>query len=375
MLARLLHQTSERLLRFFVWKKSASRSGYRLRPARLRKAPRLYPGMISSLLPPRRPAKPCDAQPDCPTEFVAGTTTPVEDTNTISDHPTLPTNLPDVFRTAPNSFGLVHEYYCSAELLKPIAAGLRVTNSALHRTVDCGYTKRVLEIIHPFQNLSIFRFAHWFYTGGGNDAQGAANRLIKNVICAPDFDPRHFQGVNIQAINNALDSIDDRTSLEQISQAGDGWKTSTVTISIPTGQRSGPARPTTLPEYEDPSTCIPVQVPGLHHRSLLDIIRTRFSNPLCSRGFVYTPYKVFQTRPGAEDVRVRDELYTSDAWIEEHKRIQQLEILDDSSGMICRRERGIVALMVWSDPTQVTQFSQTSVSPVYVYFGNQPKRE
>lgn len=329
--------------------------------------------MIPTLPPPRQLPKPSDIQPDCPTGF-ATASEHVEPTKPLSTSANPPSEVDQVFRTNPNSFGLVHEYRCSAERLRPIAAGLHATNTLLRDSVDCRYVDRVHQIIHPFPNLSTFRFAHWFYTGGSNDAQGAANRLIHNVVCAPDFNSQHLQGFNIERLNSILDGIDNPKSPNEAC-AGDKWRVSAVTITIPSGQHSGRTNPLALPEHEDPGVGILFEVPGLHHRSLLEVIRSRFSDPRRSSGFVYTPYKVFQTLPDTEEIRVRNELFTSDAWIEEHSRIQELEIRADGLDTPCCHERAIAACMVWSDPTQVTQFSQTSVSPVYIYFGNQPKRE
>lgn len=324
--------------------------------------------MISSLLPPRGIPRYNNTQPDSVTSFETSTE---PTTQPDMELPNVSKQL-QTYRMTPNSFGIVHEYTCSAGLLPQIVAGLHSVNKSLQRNVDCGYVERIQQIIYPFQTLSEFRLAHWFHTGGSNDAQRAGNRLINDVICAPRFHPEHLQGSSMERINTILDGIDNPSSPEQIC-ASDNWRATSVTIRVPSGERLGPAKDSVPPASDEPNSGILFEVPGLHHRSLLEVIRARFTNPLRSSGFVYTPYKKFQTQPDSEDLRVRDELYTCDAWLEEHKHIQHHKILVD--GAPCQLEHAIVALMVWSDPTQVTQFDATSVSPVYVYFGNQSTKE
>ncbi|KIO27586.1 hypothetical protein M407DRAFT_23129 [Tulasnella calospora MUT 4182] len=65
--------------------------------------------------------------------------------------------------------------------------------------------------------------------------------------------------------------------------------------------------------------------------------------------------------------RVHDELYTSDAWIEEQARIDQLSDIPDEL------PRAIAGLMFWSDATHLTQFGAAKMWPLYLYFGNQSK--
>lgn len=216
--------------------KLQSSSGYDLRPAQLRKAPRLFPGMIPSCqIGPWKSPQPINVQPDYP-EFSPSNFDSDRHEDAASGGSVSVPDVPQNFRTAPNSFGLLHAYHCSATLLSPIAVGLWAINTSLPTRVDCRYVDRVKHIIHPFQNITSFQFAHWFYTGGSNDAQAAANRLLGSVIGAPDFDAQHLHGVMIHNINSILDCIDHPKAQEP---AGDSWRTSTVTITVPSGQPSG----------------------------------------------------------------------------------------------------------------------------------------
>ena len=71
--------------------------------------------------------------------------------------------------------------------------------------------------------------------------------------------------------------------------------------------------------------------------------------------------------------RVYDELYTSDTWIREDAKVQTIKL----GPSITERDlpRAIAAIMLWSDETVLNPFGQNKAWPVYIFFGNQPKRE
>jgi hypothetical protein len=68
-------------------------------------------------------------------------------------------------------------------------------------------------------------------------------------------------------------------------------------------------------------------------------------------------------------------MYTSDTWIREDAKIQTIKL--DHSVPASERDlpRAIAAMMVWSDGTILNPFGQNKAWPVYIFFGNQPKRE
>ena len=69
-----------------------------------------------------------------------------------------------------------------------------------------------------------------------------------------------------------------------------------------------------------------------------------------------------------ERVRVYGEMYTSRAFLE-----SQRELLESPPEPGCRAPRAIIALMFWSDETQLTSFGQAKLWPLYMYLGNNSK--
>ncbi|KAG8707451.1 hypothetical protein FRC08_000488 [Ceratobasidium sp. 394] len=121
----------------------------------------------------------------------------------------------------------------------------------------------------------------------------------------------------------------------------------------------------TFDEYGDV-----VHVPGLHTRSLVNVICAHFSAP--SSGSVgplhYTPYRHYWQHSDGTTERIYDELYTGDVWLEEHERIQNMPPIAG-----CNLERAVVAMMFGSDATHIGQFGQSYLWPIYLYFGNNSK--
>ena len=109
-------------------------------------------------------------------------------------------------------------------------------------------------------------------------------------------------------------------------------------------------------------------VPGLHYRSICSIIKSTFEDA-SSSCFHYTPFKFFW-KPTADSApqRIHDEIYSSDAMV---KAYEDLQNRPPESG--CNLERVVASLMFWSDSTHLASFGNTSLWPIYLFFGNQSK--
>ncbi|KAF9555015.1 hypothetical protein CPC08DRAFT_643499, partial [Agrocybe pediades] len=66
--------------------------------------------------------------------------------------------------------------------------------------------------------------------------------------------------------------------------------------------------------------------------------------------------------------RVISELYNSEAFIEEHEKIQKKPPEPGPS-----YETAVAAIMLWSDSTHLANFGTTSLWPIYMFFGNESK--
>ncbi|KAF8896664.1 hypothetical protein BD779DRAFT_1466557 [Infundibulicybe gibba] len=194
----------------------------------------------------------------------------------------------------------------------------------------------------PFQNMTIYRLMQWATSGSNKKTETEITRLAKSVLCAPDFNTADLIGFDAHRENARLDGSE-KDIPEDSPFAKDGWRETSVDINIPSNARGVP-----------PSK---FSIPGLHHRSLVEVIKTAFLEPLA----------LHHSSDGTESC-VYDELYTSDTWINAHNDLQKQP---PEPG--CKLERVIAGLMFWSDSTHLTNFGTAKVWPLYLYFGNLSK--
>ena len=307
-------------------------------------------------------------------------------------------HVQDTIRTALNSFGIFHEYPYRPSF-DPDASVLveDLANFPCHRapgrsdSFDDGSrnmpnTTPPPHDVHPretsariapwpFKNMTTWRFMRWLHTGSTTKSEAEASRLVQDVFHAVDFDPNDLVTINVHRENQSLDAADRVSLREQESdgevtsesggattagtsmEGGDGWCEATVEIEIPTGAKDG-----STPRMQR------LGVPGLWHRSLTEIVKSAFVGPL-SEHFHLSPFRRFwkSTVTGTVE-RLYDELYTSDAWLEAHDKLQKMERSDG-----CKLERVIAGMMFWSDATHLATFGEAKAWPVYVFFGNLSK--
>ncbi|THU80935.1 hypothetical protein K435DRAFT_694639 [Dendrothele bispora CBS 962.96] len=192
----------------------------------------------------------------------------------------------------------------------------------------------------------------WLNTGGRSKSESEATRLVQEVIKAEDFNPDDFSdNFSAQAENRRLDRSKDPSGFF------DNFKEASVTIDVPSGDKTIPAQP--------------FDVPGLMYRDILSVIKTAFQEPLADK-FHFSPYKLYHQPPGSEEVvRAYSELYNSDAFIEEHDKVQRAPL--DSQDLGCKLERVVAGIMTWSDGTHLANFGTAKLWPIYMMFGNLSK--
>lgn len=206
----------------------------------------------------------------------------------------------------------------------------------------------------PFANMSVWRLMRWLNTGSSTKSEGEVDRLVNDVLRAPDFQAEDLQNFNTHRENRHLDASNKATPLE------DNFQDASITIEVPTGRQDNQSTPRTY------------SVPGLRYRKLLNVIKAAFQDPL-SRQFHYTPFSLMHRSPITnEEQRVYGELYNSDEFINEHKRVQNRSLPPpDDPG--CKLEKVVAALMFWSDSTHLTNFGTAALWPIYLFFGNLSK--
>ena len=210
---------------------------------------------------------------------------------------------------------------------------------------------------YPYPNRSSFRLGDWYWNDGVQKSQTNFRELV-HIIGDPEFNPADIRDARWDKINQILGDNSPDKWLDNDA----GWTNSSVSIIVPFQSRRGVA--------PDPSACPrEFMVSGFYHRNIISVIREKLSNPIDTRHFHYEPYELhWQPRIDSPPIRVQGELYTSPAFVEAHRDLQE------SPGEPgCDLPRVVIALMFWSDVMHLTSFGDAELWPLYLFFGNESK--
>ena len=211
---------------------------------------------------------------------------------------------------------------------------------------------------HPYPNQSSFLLGEWYWNNGIKKSQSNFLDLLK-IVGHPDFRPEDVAQTKWKHINSQLggdlrsDSLD---SWEDERVDGD-WIETPIKIQVPFQKRS-----------EHPGQQV-FDAGKLRHRKLVSVIREKILRPSSHIHHHLEPYELYwQPYQASEPVRVHGELYSSDAFIQAHRDLQNSPRVPG-----CELPRVVVALMFASDGTELTTFSSAKLWPVYLAFGNESK--
>jgi hypothetical protein len=269
-----------------------------------------------------------------------------------SSHGTPRSQLRRVFTTVRNLFGLSRRYH-AAELPSHDPEEhneLSDIPSLLHST-------SAPQTFSPYPNLNSFRLGEWYWNGGVQKSLSSFKKLL-DIVGDRNFDPAAIRDTKWGEINNILASDDEEWTDEDV-----GWKCTPVTIEVPYQLRRGvPPDPGAGPQS--------YTIDKFYHRSLVSVIREKLSGSTGShRHFHYEPFEVNWQPDGVpRPVRVHGELYTSPAFIDAHRELQ-----DSPPEPGCDLPRVVAGLMFWSDVTHLTSFGDAKIWPLYMFFGNESK--
>lgn len=114
----------------------------------------------------------------------------------------------------------------------------------------------------------------------------------------------------------------------------------------------------------------PVQ--EIFHCPLVSFVWEFLENNPAALHFHFEPFHhIWKSHNGQGcEEHVFDEIYTSDAFLKEHNKLQNSSLEPG-----CKHPHVILALMFMSDATHLAQFGDVSLWPVYLAFGNQRKYE
>jgi hypothetical protein len=211
--------------------------------------------------------------------------------------------------------------------------------------------------LYPYPNRNSFLLGDWYWNGGAQKSQASFKDLLE-IVGSSEFHPEDVRSTKWDLINDELANDDEGEWMD----IDPGWVRTPVTITVPYQIRRGqPTDPDAGPRN--------YTIEGFYHRSLVSVIKEKLSNPADDRLFHYEPYELlWQPGHDTEPIRTYGELFTSPAFIEAHRELQ-----DSPAEPGCDLPRVIVGLMFWSDATHLTSFGDAKLHPLYMCFGNESK--
>lgn len=223
-----------------------------------------------------------------------------------------------------------------------------------------GQLRTPAETYGPFKSKTAFLLADWYWNST-NKSFLDFQKLIA-IIKEPDFSVDDAVSVNWKASFKALGANqDDLTNPNNASWiTDDGWTSSSIVIDIPFHKKMKDNKGTTA------SYC----VGKFRHRRIVSVIKEKISNREANRDFHYFPYHAsWKPTEQSAEVELYGELYASRAFRTAHEELQKLPFMEANQGL----ERVVVAMMFWSDATQLTTFTNATLWPCYLFFGNESK--
>lgn len=255
-----------------------------------------------------------------------------------------------ILKSVRNTYGLFRQYYATRfpdhDPAEKVTPDDLIDESPGH----------LANSYYPYPNQTSFLLGEWYWNDGEKKSQSSFQNLLK-IVGHPDFRPEDVADQNWRRINAKLsgDSKEDDGWEDELSD-GD-WIRTVVKINVPFHKRM------LHPGQKEFDAGI------LHHRKLVSVIKEKITRPSVHPHLHFEPYEFFwQPTDTVEPVRVHGELYTSNAFLETHRELQ------DSPGEPgCDLPRVVLGLMFASDGTQLTSFSNAKLWPVYLVIGNESK--
>ncbi|RXW14727.1 hypothetical protein EST38_g11124 [Candolleomyces aberdarensis] len=228
--------------------------------------------------------------------------------------------------------------------------------------LKCPSTSTTLsnELLHQFfPNKSTYLLLNWWLDGSNTSARSLQqfNSLVTNVLTQSDFDPHTLVGFCAEKEMERIDNL--QNGPEVVIQIQDRWMKTDVTL---------PMCPPTGVKYSSFDEVPTFPVPGMFHHSLVDLVKSALSEPAAETFHLFPFEEYWVPAPDRPPQRVLSEVYTSPIFIEEYLRVQNTQ---KQAGL--QMESVVIGLLFWSDSTHLTSFGNSSLWPIYVYFGNQSK--
>jgi len=238
------------------------------------------------------------------------------------------------------------------ETSRPWFAPYASSFESLETTLQC--TPHV-----PFLNMTTFLLMSWYYNTSKIKSQHKLDQLVNEVILTPEFSKDNLIGFRAAKELNWMDKSCRNDSSE--SGFDDQWIESSVSIPLPCDGVKH-ASEADAPRFE---------VKGLFYHHITEVIKATLTEPAAEK-FHFFPFKTYwKPAPDAPEERIYSEAYTADYFFKEYEKIRLQPRPAEKAHLI----PVIIALMIYSDATHLTNFGTALVWPIYLYFGNQSKYE
>jgi hypothetical protein len=292
-------------------------------------------------------------------------------TSSSNNATSLPPSLPRrIYVTGPrwqtprNLFGMSREYPVQpshipdlgaeiGELLLPTAQLRLCDEPRLPDQID----QDLRAAVQPFPNLTCFLF-HQFFVDSAVKSKAEESRLL-GLMRDPLWKAEDLIGFNPNHMDDLLlrgDIAHMADGHPPVPPGGRRWVETSVYLDIPLNSNGkGHVRS--------------FEIKSLYYRPLIQVIQSSLGDESILANLHLVPYKSLYQAPGSGGfTRIYDEIYTTDTMINEHAKLQRSPPEPD-----CQRERVILALMFASDATHTSNFGQSKVWPLYLFYGNTSK--
>ena len=187
---------------------------------------------------------------------------------------------------------------------------------------------------------------------------------VLTIVGSSDFWPEDIWDTEWTKINCELRTLgapDELTSMPENLMEwlynDAGWKNTPVKISVPFPCCSAKPGP------------VAYSVHNFYHCSLISVICEKVIDSWNHHAFHYEPYTLHWNSPHKTcEIGVHSELFTSKSFLNAHN---QLQSSPHEPG--CDLPHHIIALMFWSNATQLMTFGDVKLWPLYMHFRNESK--
>ena len=247
------------------------------------------------------------------------------------------------FKTQANSYGLFQLYHHDTVPQNDLED---ISNAADRMDIDSNANP-----LHPYPNQSSMLLGDWYWNQGTVKSRKSFRSLLK-IVGNLEFRPEDIRGTEWTKIDRKLRNLgapDELTSMPRNSMEwlhnNAGWKNTPVLISVPFPRCSAKPGP------------VAYSIHNFYHCSLISVIREKVVDSRNHHTFHYEPY-VLRWHPPHKtcEIGVHSELFTSKSFLDAHNQSQSSP-REPGCELPCR----IIALMFWSDATQLTAFGDAKL--------------